>query len=69
MYTTHKLTTHFNRRDNVEIKLHVRLAYVMRVDDRASIAYAEASVRSVRRGLLSPEVLMRCYRRSATPVV
>ena len=31
----------------------------MRVDNRASIAYAAASARSVRRGLLSPEVLMR----------
>jgi len=31
----------------------------MRVCDRASIAYAAASARNVRRGLLSPEVLMR----------
>jgi len=31
----------------------------MRVDNRASIAYTAASARSVRRGLLSPEVLMR----------
>ena len=40
-------------------QLHARLAYVMRVDNRARIAYAAASARSVRRGLLSPEVLMR----------
>jgi hypothetical protein len=39
-------------------RLHARLAYVMCVDNRASIAYA-ASARSVRRGLLSPELLMR----------
>jgi hypothetical protein len=39
-------------------QLHARFAYVMRVDNRASIAYATAA-RSVRRGLLSPEVLMR----------
>ena len=40
-------------------RLHARLAYVMHVENRASIAYAAASARSVRRGLLSPEVLMR----------
>jgi hypothetical protein len=40
-------------------RLHARLAYVMRVDNRASIAYAAASARSVRRGVVSPEVLMR----------
>jgi hypothetical protein len=40
-------------------QLHARLAYVMRVDNRARIAYAAASARSVRRGLLLPEVLMR----------
>jgi hypothetical protein len=32
---------------------------VVRVDDRASIAYAAASARSVRRGVVSPELLMR----------
>jgi hypothetical protein len=35
-------------------RLHARLAYVMRVDNRASIALAAASARSVRRGLVSP---------------
>ena len=40
-------------------RLHARIAYVMRVDNRASIAYTAASARSVCRGLLSPEVLMR----------
>ena len=40
-------------------RLHARLAYVVRVDNRASIAYAAAPARSVRRGVVSPEVLMR----------
>ena len=40
-------------------RLHVRLAYVVRVDNRASIAYAAAPARSVRHGVVSPEVLMR----------
>ena len=40
-------------------RLHARLAYVVRVDNRASIAYFAAPVRSVRRGVVSPEVLMR----------
>jgi len=40
-------------------QLHARLAYVMRVDKCASLACAAASARSVRCGLLSPEVLMR----------
>ena len=35
-------------------RLHARLAYVMRVDNRASIAYAVAPARSVRRGVVSP---------------
>ena len=35
-------------------RLHARLAYVMRVDNRAIIALAAASARSVRRGLVSP---------------
>jgi len=35
-------------------RLHARLAYVMCVDNRASIALAAASARSVRRGLVSP---------------
>ena len=39
--------------------MHARLAYVVRVDNRASIAYAAAPARSVRRGVVSPEVLMR----------
>ena len=34
-------------------------AYVVRVDNRASIAYAAAPARSVRRGGVLPEVLMR----------
>jgi hypothetical protein len=38
-------------------RLHARLAYVVRVDNRASIAYAAAPARSVRRGVVSPEVL------------
>ena len=38
-------------------QLHARLAYVVRVDNHASIAYTAASARSVRRGLLSTEVL------------
>ena len=41
------------------MRLHARLTYVMRVDNRASIAFAAAPARSVRRGLVSPEVLMR----------
>ena len=41
------------RRDNA------RLAYAVRVDSRASIAYAAAPARSVCRGVVSPEVLMR----------
>ena len=32
---------------------------MVRVDDRANIAYAAASARNVRRGVVSPEVLMR----------
>ena len=40
-------------------RLHARLAYVVRVGDRASIAYAAALARNVRRGVVSPEVLMR----------
>ena len=40
-------------------RLYARLAYVMRVDDRASIAFAAAPARCVRCGLVSPEVLMR----------
>ena len=40
-------------------RLHARLAYVVRVDDRASISYAAAPARNVRRGVVSPEVLMR----------
>ena len=40
-------------------QLHVRLAYVVRVDNRASIAYAAAPARSVRRSVVLPEVLMR----------
>ena len=32
---------------------------MVRVDDRASIAYAAAPARNVRRGVVSPEVLMR----------
>ena len=40
-------------------RMHARLAYVVRVDDRASIAYAAAPARSVRRGVVSPEVLMQ----------
>ena len=40
-------------------RLHARLAYVVRVDNRASIAYAAAPARSVRRGVVSPEVLKR----------
>ena len=40
-------------------RLHERLSYVVRVDNRASIAYAAAPARSVRRGVASPEVLMR----------
>jgi hypothetical protein len=40
-------------------RLHARLAYVVRVDDRASIAYSAAPARNVRRGVVSPEVLMR----------
>jgi hypothetical protein len=39
-------------------QLHASLAYVMRVDNHASIAYAAASARSVRRGLLSPMQLV-----------
>ena len=40
-------------------RLHVRLAYVVRVDNCASIAYAAAPARSVRRGVVLLEVLMR----------
>ena len=40
-------------------RLHVRLAYVVRVGNRASIAYVAAPAISVRRGVGSPEVLMR----------
>ena len=40
-------------------RLHARLPYVVRVDDRASIAYAAAPARNVRRGVVSPEVFMR----------
>ena len=40
-------------------RLHARLAYVVRVDNRASIAYAAPPARSVRRGVVSPKVLMR----------
>jgi hypothetical protein len=40
-------------------RLHARLAYAVRVDDRASIAYAAAPARNVRRDVVSPEVLMR----------
>ena len=40
-------------------RLHARLAYVVRVDDRASLAYAAAPARNVRRGVVSPEVLIR----------
>ena len=40
-------------------RLHARLAYVVRVDNGASIAYAAAPARNVRRGVVSPEVLMR----------
>jgi hypothetical protein len=36
-------------------RLHARLAYVKRADNRASVAYAAASARSVRRSFLSPE--------------
>ena len=35
------------------------LAYVVRVDNRSSIAYDAAPARSVRHGVVSPEVLMR----------
>ena len=44
-------------------RLYARIAYVVRVvtrvDIRASIAYAAPPGRSVRRGVVSPEVLMK----------
>ena len=52
-----------------ERRLHERLAFVVRVDNRASIAYAAAPARSVRRAYRTPLTLRRRVARGVDAVV